>query len=258
MRRCGLATTVISMLLGIAYLAGSTPLASLFPFGHSLLLILGSYALRWANVLRISSLERVVDAYGWLQVLCFLAIPIGLHVALGGTKGGRGSDCLVWSLPAPVGCVLWSAYDKRHSAAIFHHRLSYTLVTVVASRIISVCVAVGCDGLFESGLDPPEALREALFYLNHLACPLFIVAIFRHSTRGFLTRRAQIIKSTKQLCSKLVRIENLVHSLVPAFKAQRLADMHPREWHTSEQESFSECSIVQVGAISVLRSTLRS
>jgi hypothetical protein len=134
----------------------------------------------------------------------------------------------------------------RNSDPTFQQRVKYTLATIVALRIVSVCIAVGCDGLFSVGLDPPHALREALFYMNHLACPLFIVAIFRHATRGFLTRRAQIIKSTKQLCYKLVRIENLVHSLVPAFKAQRLADMHPREWHTSDRDSFFECTIVQV------------
>jgi hypothetical protein len=165
---------------------------------------------------------------------------------LGGAKGGRSSDCLVWSLPAPVGCVVWAAYERSSASNIPHHIMSYFFVVVVALRVISICIAVGCDGLFSTGLDPPSALREVLFYVNHLACPLFIVAIFRHSTRGFLTRRAQIITSTKQVCSKLVRIENLVYSLVPQFKAQRLADMHPRQWHISERESFSDCSIVQV------------
>jgi hypothetical protein len=246
MNRYGLATTMINIMLGIAYLVGRTPLASLFPFIHSLILILGAYALRWANRRNLSSLETCVDYYGWMQIILVICISPGLHVVLGGTKGGRSSDCLVWSLPAPVGCVVWAAYEGRGASNLPVHTVSYFFLIVVVLRIISICIAIGCDGMFATGLDPPPALREVLFYVNHLACPLFIVAIFRHATRGFLTRRAQIIKNTKQVCSKLVRIENLVYSLVPEFKAQRLAEKNPREWHLSERESFSDCTIVQV------------
>jgi len=148
------------------------------------------------------------------------------------------TDIIIWGLIGPVGVILYQVGRPEN-------RLMFALGTTLARSII-IAIIFGVEQLVPSQDPISEDLSYLLLFFNHIAAPLVIALNFRSCAQRISTRRGAIVRATKESCSKLLRIENLVHSLVPSFRAKTLRLLPPRTWHTSSQDSYENCTIVQM------------
>eukprot|EP00288_Rhodomonas_lens_P018930 CAMPEP_0177702302 /NCGR_PEP_ID=MMETSP0484_2-20121128/7064_1 /TAXON_ID=354590 /ORGANISM="Rhodomonas lens, Strain RHODO" /LENGTH=383 /DNA_ID=CAMNT_0019213577 /DNA_START=27 /DNA_END=1175 /DNA_ORIENTATION=+ len=92
----------------------------------------------------------------------------------------------------------------------------------------------------------PPTLRDLSYILFQLFCPFLLIGASRHAMLEFVRRRTQVLKSTQLLLTKQVRIEKLVHSLVPPFRANALRNAPPKTWYQFPSDSFTSCTVLQM------------
>ena len=167
-------TGICGILWGCVYVWFSLSRASMPPLLYSAVCFLGFLALRVINKFHVTNIESSVFAFRQLQLILILAMPVVMHIILGGLANSSASCVMSWSIIAPAGAIFYSHRPRSlqrniaktsRAASIFRHTLSSVFADryvslVILADILVISVVIIIDPLLPSVEPPPLVLRQ--------------------------------------------------------------------------------------------------
>jgi class 3 adenylate cyclase len=223
------------------------------------------------------SLTACMELVNYAQISLIMLVPMIMHVVLGGIDCGASSDWIIWTVLSPFIALFF--IDGKHrtdeeksnpfSTTYFNGFYFSKLVRqrrvriVLWFRFVVFTFLIALDGSIsrngpESEIrlddsfhfyDSPPWLKTMFFIMNHIFCPLCIIAASRVTVMEFLHRRALIIEMKVEVNVAENMNKNLLQSLVPKFLVPELVKTPPAKWHLGSKDVFRDCSIIQMDLV---------
>ena len=223
------------------------------------------------------SLTACMEMVNHAQISLIMLVPMIMHVVLGGIDCGASSDWIIWTVLSPFIALFF--IDGKHRTeeekadplitAYFNGFYFSKLVkqrrvrVVLWFRFVVFTFLIALDGAIsrkghedEARLDDsfhfydsPPWLKTMFFIINHIFCPLCIIAASRVTVMEFLHRRALIIEMKVEVNLAENMNKNLLQSLVPKFLVPELVKTPPVKWHLGSKDVFRDCSIIQMDLV---------